>query len=142
MEFAGRNGVGGYGVSETAKPALSTIPPCRVASPPLRLLPCVANQIKSLQDNALIPCQTKVCMKTWEDSSVAPGLVREANTTVRCVQVPQRSPSTCQRPERFLVALAIRFNEGSGQLVSKTEPRVSGHRLHPRKQKYGNGKVL
>lgn len=66
-EFAGRNGGGvGCRVSETTKPAFSTMPPCPVASPPLQLLPGVANQIKSLQDNSLIPCQTKVCKQTTE----------------------------------------------------------------------------
>ena len=63
--FAGRNGGGvGCRVSETTKPAFSTMPPCPVVSPALQLLPTVANQIKSLQDNSLIPCQTKVCKPT------------------------------------------------------------------------------
>ena len=69
-------------------------------------------------------------------------MVREANRTVLCTRVPPRPPSTCQRPERFLVALVIRFNEGVGQLARKTQLRFSDRRLHPRKHKYSNGKVL
>lgn len=132
-----RGGVG-CRVSETTKPAFSTMPPCPVVSQASSYYLTVANQIKSLQDNSLIPCQTKVCKQTtkagkmlvpapvgwWEkriDRSVHPGT--------------SKTSSTCKRPERFLVALVIRFNKGLGQLARKTQLRFSDHRLHPRKHK-------
>lgn len=59
----------------------------------------------------------------------------DGERSVLCTQEPPRPPSTCQRPERFLVALVIRFNKGLGQLARKTQLRFSDHRLHPRKHK-------
>lgn len=123
-----------------AKPTLSITTPGPEAFPPQRLASCVANQINSLQDYSLIPCQRKSSavkqQKKQADSGFAPGLVSEANTAVLCAQVPQRPPSTYERLKDFWWPWHSCFNEGLGQLVSRTQLRVSGHRLPPRKQKF------
>lgn len=67
--------------------------------------PCAANQMKSLRET--FDSLPNKGMQKLEEYNIAPGLVREANATVLCVQVPQRLPSTCPWPERFPVALAL-----------------------------------
>lgn len=93
--------------------------------------PCVVNQIKSLWETPLIPCQTKVCNGTV-DSGKSTGL-HLANKRSKCNYIVSRNlrglPGPAWALKDFLWPWNSRFSEALGQLVNKTQLRVFCYRL-------------